>query len=66
MRDVNRIDSFCDELKECWKKYPDQRFGQFMCNVLKFVASEKKRDPFFPEEVEMMKYIKEFCGIDDK
>lgn len=64
MRDINRIDKFCDELKECWKQYPDQRFGQFMCNALGFVAGEKHIDPFFPEEDKMMEYLKEYCGLD--
>lgn len=34
MRDPKRIDRFCDELKEYWKRYPDFRFGQLVFNSL--------------------------------
>ena len=30
MRDPNRIDKFCDELKTIWHQVPDWRFGQLM------------------------------------
>lgn len=62
MRDPNRLDKFYDEMKEIHKKYwPDLRFGQLMCNFLGYVASTKKRDPFFPEETEIMEYFREYC-----
>lgn len=32
MRDPNRIDPLLAKLSEAWKKYPDQRFGQFVTN----------------------------------
>lgn len=39
MRDPARIDKFCDELKQVWRKFPDWRFGQLMSNMLgQFVA----------------------------
>ena len=41
--------------------YPDLRFGQLMMNFLNYVALEHKRDPFFPEESEMLKYLKEYA-----
>lgn len=59
MRDINRIDKFCNELAEQWKKVPDWRFGQLMCNILGGMQGEG-RDPFFPEEDEMMEFIKEY------
>lgn len=59
MRDINRIDKFCNELAEKWKKVPDWRFGQLMCNILGEMQSAG-RDPFFPEENEMMEFIKEY------
>lgn len=43
------------------KCYPDLRFGQFMVNFFNYVAFEYKRDPFFPEEAEMLKYLKEYA-----
>lgn len=63
MRNPERIDEFTTELNRVWKKYfLDWRFGQFMMNFLGFVQSKKNRDPFFPEESEMLKYLKEYCG----
>lgn len=39
---------------------PDWRVGQFWMNFLGWVQNE--RDPFFPEESEMLTYLKEYCG----
>lgn len=33
-----------------------------MCNFLGFVSSEKKRDPFFPEEEELLNLFIEYCN----
>lgn len=64
MRDKNRIDKFCDELANVWKENCyDWRFGQLMMNVLGKMQSEG-RDPFFPEEDEMIEYFRNyFNGI---
>lgn len=56
MRDINRIDKFCWRLAEAWKKVPDWRFGQLMVNCL----GAMDRDPFFPEDDEMIEYIEQF------
>ena len=42
--------------------FPDWRAGQFWMNFLGWIQSKKKRDPFFPEELEMLTYLKEYCG----
>lgn len=61
MRNPDRLDNFYEVLKESHKKYfPDWRFGQYMSNFLGWVVSEKKRDIFFPEETEMLGYIREY------
>lgn len=60
MRDVKRIDIFCKRLAKAWKKSPDLRFGQFICNVFGAMASSG-RDPFFPEEDEMIEFIEKYC-----
>jgi len=63
MRDRNRLDSFYKELHRIHKQYfPDWRFGQLMCNFLGWVSGEKKRDPFFPEEDEMIRFLQEYIG----
>lgn len=65
MRNSNRLDSFYFQLREIHKtKFPDWRFGQLMSNFLGWVYSEKKIDPFFPEEDKMLEYFKEFAGVD--
>ena len=66
MRDPNRIDEFCAELQRAWKTcFPDWRFGQLMSNFLGWVYGEKNRDIFFPEEDEMLEYLKEYAKLHD-
>ena len=60
MRDINRINSFCNRLALAWKNVPDYRFGQFMCVVLGEYAYQTKKDPFFPEEEEMISFIEKW------
>lgn len=63
MRNPERLDSVYLQLCEIHKKsFPDMRFGQLMMNFLGFVNSTKKRDPFFPEEDEMVELFKEYAN----
>ena len=60
MRDKNRIYKFCNEFADVWaNNVPDWRFGQLICNVFGQMAGEG-RDPFFPEENEMIQYFKKY------
>lgn len=54
MRDPNRIDKVLNEIKEIWKKYPDLRLGQLLCNVL--------QDPalYYVEDNDLVEYIKAY------
>ena len=64
MRSKERLDVFYNQLKEIHKEYfQDWRFGQLCSNFFSWLASEKKVDLFFPEEEQMIKYIREFAGI---
>ena len=63
MRDPKRIDKFCDELKIVWKRLPDWRFGQLMMNLLGEYQAVTGRDPFFPEEDEMLDFFRGFVGL---
>lgn len=63
MRDPKRIHKFCARLEKAWMMFPDQRFGQLMCNILGDMQSNG-RDPFFPEEDEMIEYIEKYLGVD--
>ena len=58
MRDINRIDTFCDELKEQWKKVPDWRFGQLFVNLQRAAGS----DLFGYEEDRLMELLKTYLG----
>ena len=40
MRDINRIDVFCDRLKKVWKENPDQRFFQLINNIMSHYGSD--------------------------
>lgn len=60
MRDPSRIKPFCDELAAIWEaNVPDWRFGQLMMNVLGQIQYDG-RDPFFPEEDEMLALIRKY------
>lgn len=61
MRDPKRIDEFCSRLASAWHRVPDWRFGQLMMNVLGEM-SHAGRDPFFPEEDEMIRYIENYVA----
>ena len=66
MRDPNRLDNFYNTMRKIHRKtFPDWRFGQLMSNFFGWLYSEKKIDLFFPEEDEMLKYFKEFAGVED-
>lgn len=56
MRDKKRIRAFCNRLAEAWEHCPDLRFGQFMMNVF----GRMGKDPFFPEDDEMIRCIERF------
>lgn len=59
MRDINRIDTFLQELGTIWKeKCPDWRFGQFIFNVERVMKTHDS-DIFYYEEDELLDYIKE-------
>lgn len=60
MRDPKRIDSFCSELAEMWKKVPDWRFGQLMINFGRYYMSEHGMDFFYLEENDFLKCLKVF------
>lgn len=67
MRKSERLDYFYDEKCRLHKKYlSDWRVGQLDSNFYGWLMGEQKRDLFFPEEDEMLRwlkmYIKEVVG----
>ena len=66
MRDPKRIDNFCKRLAVVWHKVPDWRFGQLMSNLLGKYYAATKRDPFFPEDEEIMKFFEDYFNATSK
>ena len=62
MRDPDRINKYCDELKAIWKCVPDWRFGQLMSNMLGAFSFTKGKDIFFPEDEELFEFFKEYIA----
>lgn len=63
IRDPNRLYNFYNEVTRLHMTYmPDWRAGQFWLNFLSWLQNEKGIDIFFPEEAEMITYLREFCG----
>ena len=63
MRNVNRIRPFCNALANIWEEnVPQWRFGQLICNVFGQMAGDG-RDPFFPEEDEMLEYFQNYFNV---
>ena len=60
MRDPNRIDKFCDELKTIWHKVPDWRFGQFMVNMDQIIHIHYDKDMFYIEDDDMLEIMKDY------
>ena len=56
MRDPNRIDDFLKKFGEYWKKVPDWRFGQLICNL----QSCEGRDLFFCEEDQFLELMEKY------
>lgn len=60
MRDPKRIRKFCNELASIWEREcPDWRFLQLIANVM------GGNLPFYMEEEETMRRIKDYFQIED-
>lgn len=62
MRDPNRIDKFCDELKTIWHQVPDWRFGQLMENMLsaRLQAVQNPNGCFYTEDEELFAFFESY------
>ena len=54
MRDAARIDKILADLKEIWKKLPDLRLGQLICNVVSDPAL------YYMEDAELIDCLKKY------
>lgn len=50
MRDAERIPVLLGKLLKLWKRVPDWRFGQFMCNFMNYLYYGNIADPFLIED----------------
>ena len=66
MRDPNRIQAFCNQLAGLWRMVPDWRFGQLISNVFGAYIEETKRDIFYPEDDELMAFMKKYFNTSGK
>lgn len=65
MRKPDRLLVFYTELAEVHAKtIPDWRVGQFWSNFFRWLYNERI-DPFFPEEGELLRLIKEFLNVEN-
>lgn len=63
MRDLNRLDTFYNELKEKHKNnIPDWRFGQFMMNFILWHQIHYKSDIFYLEENDLIMRVEEYIN----
>ena len=63
MRDPNRLYNFYNEVTRLHMTYrPDWWIGQFWDSFKKWLEVFKGADMFFPEEDELLEYLKEFYG----
>ena len=61
MRDVNRLNSLYDNIKNLHKTFvPDWRFGQFILNFISWYASKYHNDIYYIEDDKIYHYIREF------
>jgi len=52
MRDINRIDKYCAQLAEMWKRLPDWRFTQLLANYAREnggISFYMEDEDFFPK-----------------
>lgn len=62
MRDVNRIDTFLEDLGFYWKKHcPDWRFTQLISNIQRAHGN----DLFYTEEDRFLEIVRKFFGEDN-
>lgn len=61
MRNKDRIDVICDAIREVWKKHPDLRLGQLICNI-----ANSKIPLFYIEDDMMLDMINEWNDSADK
>lgn len=60
MRNINRIDSICDSLKQIWETLPDWRLMQLIVNFQDYISN----DGYYLEDEDFIKALAEMTGVD--
>ena len=64
MRDPNRIDAYCEKLKEYWSRVPDWRLGQLLMNVMR--GTPYYPDIWFAEDETIFNRMDEVFGNEEE
>ena len=62
MRDPNRIDKFCDELAEVWRKVPDLRLAQLMYTLMNTWEVRRSSSAFYAEDEEFLDFASAYLN----
>ena len=60
MRDIDRIDSICDSLKQIWETLPDWRLMQLIVNFQDYIGN----DGYYLEDEDFIKTLAEMTGVE--
>ena len=62
LRDIERIEPFCNEIISIWKRYPDLRFGQLMTIITERMSANRKSF-FYMEDDKLLEEIKKMFEV---
>lgn len=62
MRNPDRIDDVLERMKTCWKKWPDWRFMQLICNFQRAIG----QDGFYIEDDKFIEALKTYCEVNEE
>ena len=57
MRDPHRISEVLDEVEQLWRRHPDWRLGQLICNLAAW-SDPNEGSPYDLEDVELLAEIR--------
>ena len=66
MRDPKRIDEALKILGHYWKKYPDLRLGQLLCNVTEDGLEDNSKLYYVEDEYLMIAIMMRYGSVEDK
>jgi hypothetical protein len=60
MRDPERIHAVTKAIEECWRDFPDMRFGQLMDNIFIYNNRKTRTEIWNMEESQLLECIRKF------